>query len=429
MSRIGCYVRAHLHRRVFLMFVVAIMVSGCTVFGVLSLLGGSDLRRQFEGTRAFMVDRFVESWDVPAERTSLAKGLYDRVSLTVTLRDPEGQIFETYGPTCSHGVIPSPVVRDGKLLGTVEVCSASKLRYHLNLGLALGAAGIVLFALSAAISRKVTGSLVELARAASEIGQGRYDTDIRMHRRAPGEFTLLAEALRDMAAKIKKQMADHRELLASVSHEIRSPLARIRLLLELAKPDGDGDKPTGDDPLHNRALADIEREVLEIDELVGALLANSRVDFSALTRRPTDVVEAVERAVKRASVRAKIETVGSRRPARVDATLFARALGNLFENAAVHARGVESVRVCYGDTAVRVEVLDRGDGFLPGEEEKLFQSFYRRPNGKHDSLGLGLSLVRRIAEAHGGSVFARNREGGGAVVGFELPLPGTEAAE
>lgn len=426
MSRIGCYVRAHLHRRLFLMFVVAIMVTGCTVFGVFSLLGGSDMRRQFDGTRAFMVDRFVAAWQNPEERSALARGLYDRVELTVTLRDPDGHVFESYGPSCSHGVIPSPVMVEGKLVGTVEVCSVSKLRSHVNLGLALGAAGIVLFAISAGISRKVTGSVTNLARAASEIGQGRYDTDIQMHSSAPKEFTLLAEALRDTAAKVKKQMADQRELLASVSHEIRSPLARIRLLLELARPE---DEPDGDAPMQNRAFADIEREVLEIDELVGALLANSRVDFSALTRRPTDVVEAVERSAKRASVRARIETEGTRRAARVDATLFARALGNLFDNAAIHARGVDLVRVVYGDTSVRIEVLDRGNGFLPGEEDKLFQSFYRRPNAKHDSLGLGLSLVRRIAEAHGGTAFASNREGGGAVVGFELPLPGTEAAE
>ena len=98
MSRIGCYVRAHLHRRVFLMFVIAIMVSGCTVFGVLSLLGGSDLRRQFEGTRAFMVDRFVESWDHPAERTSLARGLYDRVSLTVTTPEASASLRCTITP-------------------------------------------------------------------------------------------------------------------------------------------------------------------------------------------------------------------------------------------------------------------------------------------------------------------------------------------
>ena len=104
-------------------------------------------------------------------------------------------------------------------------------------------------------------------------------------------------------------------------------------------------------------------------------------------------------------------------------TLIQRALTNLLENAKRHGGGVAGLSVNATENEIVFVVEDRGPGFSQDELEKVFASFYRgehRAGANHGSLGLGLSLVRRIAEAHGGRAWAENREGGGAKVGIRI---------
>jgi signal transduction histidine kinase len=137
-----------------------------------------------------------------------------------------------------------------------------------------------------------------------------------------------------------------------------------------------------------------------------------------------DAVEIARQAMGRASIElAHLDAPGEPVSFDGDATLTTRAVSNLIENARRHGGGVARVTVGNGGPNVRIEVEDDGPGFLPGEESRIFEPFYRRPNGKAEaqSVGLGLALVQRIAEAHGGRAYARNRTGGGALVGVELP--------
>jgi two-component system OmpR family sensor kinase len=165
---------------------------------------------------------------------------------------------------------------------------------------------------------------------------------------------------------------------------------------------------------------------------VGDLLASSRMDFAALSKRPLDAIETASRALERAGADPASlvveregggetggETGGEGLRVDADATLLGRALANLLDNANKHGGGVESLRVKRNNGHVHFEVEDHGDGFGEGEEARIFEPFYRR--GENGSLGLGLALVKRIAEAHGGHAYAENREGGGARVGVELP--------
>ncbi len=380
------------------------------------------------GALTFLGQRFAEAWNDQAKVQALADELHDDVSANVTVRDQSGWVVSSVGESCG-GVrgYSIPIEKDGASIGTVSVCSTHLLRAKVTGIASVLAACLVLWCISAVMSRRITWNLQELERAALEIGHGRYEPDIRLHPRAPGEMVFLGEALRDMGAKIKAQMSDQRELLASVSHEIRSPLARIRLLLELSRPSTmPGDEATETErreaSAREKAVTDMEREIEEIDQLVGGLLANSRVDFSALSRRPIDIADACARALERAGSPAKLVVSGDKKPADADATLIARAMANLIENATAHGNGAEEIDVAFNGEAVRIDVMDRGPGLLPGEEDKIFQSFYRRPSKTHESLGLGLSLVRKIAEAHGGKASARNRVGGGAAIGFVLPL-------
>jgi signal transduction histidine kinase len=236
---------------------------------------------------------------------------------------------------------------------------------------------------------------------------------------------MLADAINDMAERIEKQMKDQRELLAGVSHEIRTPLARIRLLVELCRSRTGREGKLEVEP---KTLDEIDREVVEIDALVSELLASSRLDFAALSPHDLDAKDLAQRALERLGVdpgKLRIEAESTRLTA--DATLLARALANLIENATTHGGGLDTLVLRRVDGAMVFEALDRGPGFLPGEQARVFESFYQRPGAaprEKGALGLGLTLVKRIAEAHGGRAFAKNREGGGASVGMELPVKG-----
>jgi signal transduction histidine kinase len=261
---------------------------------------------------------------------------------------------------------------------------------------------------SGAVARRLSRPYFELARVAQDLGNGKLSSRVRLGNHSHGEVAVLGAVLNDMASRIERQIADQRALLATVSHEIRTPLARMRLLTEMAHTDPG-------------ALEQIDREVAEIDDLVAELLAGSRLDFSALTVKDLDVAEIATSAVERAGVDPTVMNVEATiRTVRGDPTLLSRAVSNLLENAKRHAGGVECLRVSSRPGFVSFEVDDEGPGFPAGEEARLFEPFFRGPTTDGRSVGLGLALVKRIAEAHGGKAYAKNREGKGARIGFEI---------
>src|SRR5262249_3784066 len=148
-------------------------------------------------------------------------------------------------------------------------------------------------------------------------------------------------------------LKDQCELLAGVSHEIRSPLARLRVLAELLQSGS-----TSSD-LH----AKIEREVAEIDDLVGKLLASSRLDFGTLDLQLVCARDVALRALERAGLSTELlDDTSHDATLRGDATLLSRALGNLLENAQHHAGGVSALRLRADEQHVYFEVEDAGPG-------------------------------------------------------------------
>lgn len=276
--------------------------------------------------------------------------------------------------------------------------------------------GLVLWMGAGAIAWSLTRPLMSIIEVTRDLGAGKMGSrlDVGRHR---GELWVLAEAINDMAERIERQIADQRELLAAVSHELRTPLGHMRILLESGRERG----------AEPRLIDDLEHEVIEVDELVAQLLATSRLEFEALERRPLDGGEAARRALERAGVDLELLSIAGDVSCLADPTLVARALANLLGNARSHGGGVARVRVAEGAGGqVAFEVADHGPGFADGEAEKAFDRFYRGEHRAGGSLGLGLSLVRRIAEAHGGRVWAENRPSGGARVGFSIAPPGED---
>lgn len=230
-----------------------------------------------------------------------------------------------------------------------------------------------------------------------------------------GEVGEVADALHEMAERVSRQLEEQRALMAAVSHELRSPLARLRVLVELQR---EGHAPAS---VHD----DLQGEIDGMDALVGDLLAAARIDFEAVSPTELDARDVALRALELAGLPAKVlegEAVGA---VRADATLLARALTVLLDNATRHGGTAPRLRVTGDERSVRWTVDDDGPGFGAGEEEAVFQPFYRAPAGaRAGGVGLGLALVRQIASAHGGTAAAANRDGGGASVWVELPRSG-----
>jgi two-component system, OmpR family, sensor kinase len=416
----GRYVRGRMHRRIFWWFGATILFTLLVEGVVMTVLNGGQpgWRKDLERAETFVAGRFALAWDDPAARDEVARAFARDLDVDVRVNDASGHTLEQIGPPFDdRHAFRIPVVRGDATLGTLEVSGERHHAPFMRRGLfALALAAALIWLASRVIARRLSFPIEALARLAEDLGSGRLGSRIRM--RNHGEVARLAQVLNRMADRIEKQLTDQRELLAAVSHEIKTPLARIRLMLELARERGVDDD----------ALVEIDREVVEMDQLVGDLLASSRLDFAALSPTSLDAKDVATRALERAGKAAGLLSVepdaGGRVELEADPTLLARALANLIQNAERHGRGLTRLRVRGASASVAFEAEDSGPGFAEGEVDRIFEPFYRGTNGQTDgergSLGLGLSLVRRIAEAHAGRAYAAPRPEGGAMVGMEI---------
>lgn len=261
---------------------------------------------------------------------------------------------------------------------------------------------------------RIARPIVELARVAHDLRGGDLDQRQALDT-GDDEVGEVAGALRGMADRVAQQLEHQRALMAAVSHELRSPLARVRVLVELAREG----RPPPD--LHD----DLQAEIDGMDALVGDLLAASRIDFEAVSPRPLPVRDVCTRALELAAVDDVALTGDLDGELVADPTLLARALSVMLDNARRYGAPPVSLHVVREAGAVRLEVLDRGPGFADGEADQAFEPFWRKPSRRGSpsaGAGLGLALVRQIAQAHGGRAFADNRPDGGARVTVELPL-------
>lgn len=359
-----------------------------------------------------VASRYAEVWHDPERRQAWSRQIAGSLNVSVTLHDAAGRVFEVQGRRCERADFSFPVEGATGQLGQVSICGVWRPHVPWRGLLVLGAAGLSLWAASGLLARRLGRPLETVAQVAEDIGDGQLERRVHVDPRWPGELGALAESVNRMAARIERQLADQRELLAGVSHEIRSPLARLRVLLELGREQG----------TEHAWFESVERELVEVDSLVGELLAKSRLDFDQLDVTELDAVALAQSAIERWGRGAvPVVVTGAEHGVRADPTLLVRALVNLLDNAAIHAGGVARLVVHGHETGVDLSVEDEGPGFQPQDLSKVFDSFVRGGARTGSSLGLGLALVRRIAEAHGGRATAENRPEGGARVTMHLP--------
>jgi two-component system, OmpR family, sensor kinase len=280
-----------------------------------------------------------------------------------------------------------------------------------------------LWGIAGVIARRAARPLLSLVDVTRRIGEG--DLQARPYaRHTIVEIKKLSDAIGEMAERIEQQMKDQRALLAGASHELRTPLGHLRILVELLRTPA----PSGE--ASAKVIDDVEREVVEMDALVGKLLASARLDFSMADKREVDAVDLARRALERVGEPiAKLVVQGERSVFTGDPTLVLGAIGNLLENARSHGVSVVNLTVEARADEIAFVVDDAGAGIAPDDEERVFEPFFHkdrrgssgatgeRANG---SLGLGLALVKRIAIAHGGRAFATTRSEGGGRVGFTV---------
>jgi two-component system sensor histidine kinase MprB len=281
-----------------------------------------------------------------------------------------------------------------------------------------GAAGAGLVVARGAVTpvERLTGAAEHVARTkelSSRIEEDRSD-----------ELGRLARAFNEMLRALEESREQQRRLVTDASHELRTPLTSLRTNIEVLS------RVTDMDPVQReQLLGDVSSELEELSTLVAELvdLATERRDVDS--EEPMDLLldEVVSSAVERAQRRTdqQLVVVSTAAPVHGRALALERAITNLLDNARKWGPPDGQIDVVVGlngDGTARVEVLDRGPGIDEEDRAHVFDRFYRATSARSmPGSGLGLSIVKHVAEQHGGRVWANERPGGGAAIGFEIP--------
>jgi signal transduction histidine kinase len=425
-----------LYTRIYLHFLGVLVVVGLAM----SLVFTTGWRAQFlhasverlaRHAAALVADRF----DDPASRAAAVRRLADELEVDVTVRATDGRVLTAAGndlPTLTAEeiralVAPEIVKHDhlwfaaapirvrGGVVGVLEATprhrfQPSPMRPILMGALALFIVGVATAPLAGRISRPVE----RLTEATRRFGGGDLSYRVELARRGRGrhrhrrhdEIAELTRAWNDMADRVEQLVRGQKELLANVSHELRSPLARMRMALELVPRD---------EAVAAR-LRDIETDVSELDRLIEDVLTMSRLEATGLPVHldRVDVAALLAQVAERASrdpfvagrevrvAEAPACTLGA------DGALLRRALWNVVENAAKYGAPPIALSARVAGDRLELTVTDEGPGIPAADRERVFQPFYRadKAHTPGGGFGLGLALASRVAEVHGGSIRA-----------------------
>lgn len=262
------------------------------------------------------------------------------------------------------------------------------------------------------VVRGLTRRLETLKQGVEIFGRGALEH--RVDESGRDEVAALAASFNLAAQRVETLVRSHQSLLANASHELRSPLARLKVAVSMLAHAGDAQR--------DALRAEIGANIAELDALVEEVLLASRLESGAGDQRR----EPVELLALAAEEAARVDAALQGQPCTVqgDERLLRRALRNLLENARRYGAGEIEVRV--GRTPAgqaELQVCDRGPGVPEALRERIFEAFFRLPGHaeREGGVGLGLSLVRQIAAGHGGQARCVAREGGGSCFVITLP--------
>jgi two-component system OmpR family sensor kinase len=432
---------ARLHSRIYLHFVGVLLVVAVTTAVVFALGARDAFRREMAPRMTRHLASLVgERIADPAALGARLRQIHDDLHVAVRVRDLEGRVIAAAGdelPALTPaeqadvragrvvvrarpmGFAAAPI-RDpssGAVVAFVEGAVPRPMgapplwRPVVIVGLAL----LVVAIATRPLAQRISRPLERLTAAARRLGGG--DLSARApaegaHARRGDEIGELTRAFNEMAERVERLVRSEKDLLANVSHELRSPLARIRVALALLPREEDAD---------DRRVRDVERDLAELDRLIEDVLTAARLDVTGLPAR----IGAVDARALLADVaeRARHDPLTARLPVRVEAgppvaltadeSLLRRALWNLVENAVKYGAPPITLSAAVEGEQVALGVSDAGQGVAPADRERVFEPFYRSaaartpdPGGDdaRRGVGLGLTLARRIAEVHGGAI-------------------------
>ncbi len=375
-----------------------------------------------EGFAAILAEDLPPDQSAAESRATLSRRA-ETMQLDLALWDASGRPIASTGPpwaelsaepgTARRRRMGPPrlvvTLADGRFLGLRIRHSRAR---HLGFLASLLAVAAVVAAGAYPLARRLTRRLEDTRRGVEAFGAG--DLRARVPVRGRDEVAALARSFNAAAEQIESLVASERRLVANASHELRSPLARLRVALHLMQAS----------ERDERFREEAERNIDELDALVGDLLLGSRLEAQRGqgSDPEVDLRALTEEVCGREGVPAHCDDARLRG----DANALTRMLGNLIENARRHGGGADEVTLTRDGTRAVLRVFDRGPGLGDADPERLFEAFYRSPRSTEpeadaDGAGLGLALVRQIARYHGGEARLCPREGGGCIAEVELP--------
>ncbi|NTX64354.1 HAMP domain-containing histidine kinase [Myxococcus sp. CA051A] len=327
----------------------------------------------------------------------------------------------------------TPTWRGNTVVGYL-LHEANNRRTYTVLGGVLALVLVVLAGLSVPLAWALASPLERLTKVVGEFGQGRLSARVRLKGR--NEVAVLGHTFDTMAERTESLIRGQKELLANVSHELRTPLARLGVTLDLVE-DGQPEELAA-------RLPELRRDIGELQQLVDGVLQMARLDLEAnqagqpgprlqrATLRLTEFLkDAAERFQKSApECRLQLDVAENLPTLEADPVLVRRALHNLLDNARKYSEPGSPVtlRAQVDAQAVHLDVEDRGIGISDEDLPKLTTPFFRTDRSRAretGGTGLGLTLVRRIVEAHGGTLSLQGVTEGGIRARLVLPLTTT----
>ena len=444
--------------KIFLSFLLILIVTEILIFALFGIIVGRYFQSEFDhyaSAQVMMVKEVIDSKinttpDVELSQNEALKDFIrdwaEALGAQVWLQDSDGQLvaksFSGDLPTeqiklrsdqwrdFGHFKLRHGHRKGSKLYAVIplEVKAGKSAELHVffakrepvhpeeGFGWGLGIIGVVIALLVMPVSRLISKPINELRHSAQRIAEG--DLSHRATVKRKDEIGKLGRAFNHMADRLEKMIRGGRELTAHISHELRTPLARIRIAEEMLreKLEQNNDKDL------DRYLNEIREDVAELDELIGRILTLSKLDLKekALSFQPVNPVDLMQVLLNRLKPALHQKNLSLTTefsfepPLWGDPDALQTAFSNLLENAIKYSPPGGRVGVAIKAVGEEMELLvtNTADKIPEEDLEKIFEPFHRVRTKKEAGFGLGLAIVRKTVEAHGGTIEACNAEEG-----------------